>query len=437
MCDTFVLLPEYTNNHHFYFAKNSDRDPNEAHEVVLIPEIKHGKEESVKCTYISIAQVEKTHKVLLCKPVWIWGAEMGVNEFGVVIGNEAVFSKIPAGKEPGLIGMDYLRLGLERGKTARDALNIITTLLEQYGQSGNCGFMHPFYYHNSFMIADKNEAWKLETVEKHWIAKKVNGFDAISNGYTIETEWDLISPNLISMLKGKGWVSNGENFNFRESVSDWLITTFSDSKQRKSCSIRNLSLTGPATTLPDIFSILRSHRDEESFNPDKGVTGADLCMHSGFGPIRVSQTTGSMVVEQNDDNLVIWVTGSSAPCLSVFKPMSISQELNYIGPSPELQYDANSYWWQQERIHRKILENYPELSQNYKQEIKELEANFIDRMKKFDGQTEILADCFDDAIRFQSKWVDKLKNQKIKDTRKIPYKIVWNKNNQLAGIPKE
>ena len=76
---------------------------------------------------------------------------MGVNEFGVVIGNEAVFSKIPAGKEPGLIGMDYLRLGLERGSTAREALNVITSLLEEFGQSGNCGFMHPFYYHNSFV----------------------------------------------------------------------------------------------------------------------------------------------------------------------------------------------------------------------------------------------------------------------------------------------
>ena len=88
--------------------------------------------------------------------------------------------------------MDYLRLGLERGNSANEALKIIATLLEEYGQSGNCGYMHPFYYHNSFIIADRNEAWKLETVGHHWIAEKINGFGAISNGYSIEDKWDMI-----------------------------------------------------------------------------------------------------------------------------------------------------------------------------------------------------------------------------------------------------
>jgi len=44
---------------------------------------------------------------------------MGSNEHGVVVGNEAVFSKIPYGKEDGLIRMDFLHLGLEQAATAR------------------------------------------------------------------------------------------------------------------------------------------------------------------------------------------------------------------------------------------------------------------------------------------------------------------------------
>ncbi|MCJ7533344.1 MAG: hypothetical protein MUO64_20275 [Anaerolineales bacterium] len=47
---------------------------------------------------------------------------MGSNEHGVVIGNGAVVSKIPYGKEDGLIRMDFLHLGLEQSATARDAL---------------------------------------------------------------------------------------------------------------------------------------------------------------------------------------------------------------------------------------------------------------------------------------------------------------------------
>jgi len=428
-------MPNFTDSKKFYFGKNSDRDPNESHEVIIVQEKQYDKGETLKCTYITIPQVEKTYKVLLSKPVWIWGAEMGVNENGVVIGNEAVFSKIPAGKEPGLIGMDYLRLGLERGKTAREALDVITSLLEEFGQSGNCGFTNPFYYHNSFIIADKNEAWKLETVEKHWIAEKINKFGAISNGYSIEDHWDLISPNLISTAKEKGWVKNENDFNFRESISDWLLTTFSDSKNRRSCSLRNINEIGSNANLKDMFTILRNHRDDEDFRPDKGLSGADVCMHAGFGPIRISQTTASMVVEQDQNELIVWVTGSSAPCLSIFKPMSLDQELNYFGQSPELYYDNHSYWWQHEIIHRMILKDYPKLSPEFLQEANDLENSFLNRMGEFNGQIELIADCFDEALIFQKKWVEKLQEETIKDTTNFLYRMAWNKNNKLAKMP--
>lgn len=158
MCDTLVALGNSTKDGSVIFAKNSDRDPNEAHELVSVPRTKHAEGSMVRCTYVEIPQVPETYAVLLAKPFWIWGAEMGANEHGVVIGNEAVFTKIPAGKEPGLIGMDYLRLALERAATAREALTVITQLLEKYGQSGNCGFAHKFYYHNSFLIGQRGQA---------------------------------------------------------------------------------------------------------------------------------------------------------------------------------------------------------------------------------------------------------------------------------------
>jgi dipeptidase len=59
--------------------------------------------------------------------------------------------------------MDFLRLALERSGSAEEALHVIIALLEQYGQSGNCGMDHGMYYHNSFLIADRQAAWVLET----------------------------------------------------------------------------------------------------------------------------------------------------------------------------------------------------------------------------------------------------------------------------------
>ena len=173
MCDTLVVTPAASRDGVMLFGKNSDRQPNEAHQVVALPAANHTAGSEVQCTYRSIPQVAHTYAVLLAKPFWMWGAEMGANEHGVAIGNEAVFTKVPQMKEPSLTGMDLLRLGLERGATAAEAVQVITTLLEQYGQGGNCGYLKSLYYHNSYLIADPQEAYVLETAGKHWAAKQV------------------------------------------------------------------------------------------------------------------------------------------------------------------------------------------------------------------------------------------------------------------------
>src|SRR5690554_5343005 len=179
MCDTMVALGDATKDGSVIFAKNSDRQPNEPHLILRIPRNRYPKGKKLKCTYIEIDQVEETYEVLLLKPSWIWGAEMGSNEFGLTIGNEAVFTKENYG-EPALLGMDMLRIALERCKSSEDALNLIIHLLETYGQGGNCGYQKRFTYHNSFLIADRNSAWVLETAGQYWVAEKVKSIRSIS-----------------------------------------------------------------------------------------------------------------------------------------------------------------------------------------------------------------------------------------------------------------
>ena len=196
MCDTFIALPDATLDGKLIFGKNSDRPNDEIQDVVSFPAQQHTSDDSLQCTYLQIPQVPQTNAVILSKPRWMWGAEMGANEHGVVIGNEAVWTT-ETYAESGLLGMDLLRLGLERGATAHGAMQVIIELMEEYGQGGNCAEHFAMRYHNSYLLADETGAWVLETAGRYWVAEKItHGTRSISNGLSIHGKGDLRHPEL-------------------------------------------------------------------------------------------------------------------------------------------------------------------------------------------------------------------------------------------------
>lgn len=361
MCDTFVALSSATRDGSVIFGKNSDREPNEAQSVVTVPAMDHPAGSLLKCTYIEIPQTAHTHAVLLSKPFWMWGAEMGSNEFGLTIGNEAVFTRVPYDKTGGLTGMDLLRLALERAATAEEGLRTITSLLETHGQGGNCGFAHPFYYHNSFLIADLKEAWILETVGRQWAARRVHNIGAISNRLTIGDEWDLRSDGLIEDAMGRGFYKKGTPFDFAKVYTDPVITNFSAAASRNSCTLDYLKAATKKIDTAAAMALLRNHRDENpAWSPDRKISGSDVCMHAGFGPVRINQTTGSLVSHLTVNSRTHWVTGTAAPCLATFKPLWIDAGAPDAYQTDSGVYSENSIWWRHEALHRLVLKNYPE-----------------------------------------------------------------------------
>ena len=88
MCDTFVALADATYDGGVIFGKNSDRPAGEVQEVVVVPAQTWKTGQTLRCTYIKIPQVSSTVAVILSKPRWMWGAEMGANQHGVVIGTK-------------------------------------------------------------------------------------------------------------------------------------------------------------------------------------------------------------------------------------------------------------------------------------------------------------------------------------------------------------
>jgi secernin len=374
MCDTFVVLPQKTASGKLIFAKNSDREPNEAQAIVRFPKQTYPLGTMLKVTYIEIPQVQETYEVLLSKPFWMWGAEMGVNEYGVVIGNEAVFTKVKFDKSNnGLTGMDLLRLALERAKTAQIALKTITKLLAEYGQDTCGGYQNKdFFYHNSFLIADAQEAYVLETAGREWVVEKVNDTRSISNGLTIGEDYDQISPNAIAFAEQKGWHKKGTPFNFAKSYADPLMTWASGCKIRQSTTEGAIRNSGLATLsnnstiqqfkIEIAMQILSSHHlPDDEFAPHKGST-KDVCMHA-TSLLNPSHTVGSMVAEigKNNDS-TFWFTGTSNPCLSFFKPMFLGERAIQNGIEP-IEKPDNSFWWCVEKVHRLSNKNYPQISQ--------------------------------------------------------------------------
>lgn len=439
MCDTTVALSNSTSTGEVLFAKNSDRDPNEAQQVELFAAQDHPQPSKLKCTYIEIPQVPHTYQVLLSKPFWIWGAEMGANEFGVVIGNEAVFTKIPHEKSPGLIGMDFLRLGLERGKTAFEALQVITQLLAEYGQSGNCGFAHPFQYHNSFLIADPQEAWVLETAGREWAAEKVKSIRSISNAITIGGYFDLASKNLVKQAVDKGWCKSEKDFDFGRCYSDFIYTTFCDGHSRQACTSGILQQSEKKLSIEQMMDMLQNHKSahQPDWSPDKALTGADVCMHFAFGPIRISQTTGSMVSSITPDRQIHWVTGTAAPCLGLFKPIWMDAGLPDHGQQPTGIYQPDSMWWEHEELHRAVLQDYSTRRAAYIEQRDHLQNEMRQAVEKImDGSPEdrltISSDGFTRSRTFTRDWYQLVKTLPIGKKAGRLYTYAWRKINGEA-----
>ncbi|MCP3937479.1 MAG: peptidase U34 [Actinomycetia bacterium] len=320
MCDTIVVVrPDGV-----MFAKNSDRDPNEAQFPQWYPASDHEPGSTVRCTYLEIPQVDHTHATLLSRPFWMWGAEIGANEHGVAIGNEAVFTNEPYA-DVGLTGMDMLRLALERSTSREQAIGVLVDLLESHGQGGGCGYeKRSFTYHNSFIVADREGATVLETAGENWATEEVTaGVRTISNGLTI--------PGFADEYRNR----------LRSRVS--------------ACDVRSrlTSLGSADAAVPgDLTTILRSHgsSDWPRYNVVNGTLSMP-CMHGG-GLVAGSSSTAGWVSDLAADTH--WLTATSAQCLSLFKPMKISEPVD-IGPEPGADPDERTLWWRHEQLARRVM----------------------------------------------------------------------------------
>ena len=394
MCDTIVVIGDDG----VLFAKNSDRDPNEGQALEWHPGADHPPGATLRTTYLEIPQVRRTRAVLISRPCWMWGAEIGTNERGVTIGNEAVFTDRPYA-EAGLMGMDLLRLALERSADAREAVGVLVDLLERWGQGGGCGHEdRSFTYHNSFLVADPAGAVVLETAGREWAAEEVTGgVRTISNGLTIP--------------------------GFARAHRDRLRSRVAACDTRTALTTR---LARGAAGPGPLMTVLRSHGPTR-WPRYRLLTGNQSmpCMH-GRGLLAGSVTTASWVGDLRPGGSH-WVTATSAPCLGVYKPVAVGDPVD-LGPAPGETFDPATVWWRHEVQARAVMADPARLA-GHLAERDDVEAGWL-------ADPPPSAGAFAEADRLSARWAEEAEGRlPVRDRRPWWVRRSWAVRRRRAGLP--
>jgi hypothetical protein len=397
VCDTFVIRGDDG----MILAKNSDRDPNEAQLWQWTPAAAHASGSRAGLTWVDVPQVPRTHATVVSRPWWMWGAEMGANDQGVAIGNEAVFTTERTSLEPGILGMDLLRLALERAGTAAEAVQVMVTLLEEHGQSGSCSAEHPrFTYHNSFLVADRSGAVVLETAGRHWAAEEVTGrARSISTGLTIA--------------------------GFAEKYTDRLRSRVSG------CAVRRGLTQRRAQDADGVLGALQILRDNGTgggprWSPLTGsMSGPN--MHAG-GLLASSQTVGSWVGDLESGTH--WATGTSEPAFSLFVPLQVDQpltEADYPTDGVDNIADESSLWWRHERLHRRALHDWVAADAAIAEERDLIQGEWLDSPPGTALAVHAAADHY-------QRWQGRLEQRLDRDTRPWWLRRRWAGFDRRSGL---
>jgi len=164
-----------------------------------------------------------------------------MNEFQVAIGETTYGGREELATQAGAI-MDYgslMYVALQRAKTAREAIKVMTSLVEEYGYASSG---------ESFSISDPNEVWIMEMIGKGegdkgavWVAQRIpDGYiSGHANQARITTfpmndeENCLFANDVISFAREKGWYDGlNKDFSFSDVYApvDFSGARFSDAR---------------------------------------------------------------------------------------------------------------------------------------------------------------------------------------------------------------
>ena len=353
-----------------------------------------------------------------------------INEHQLCIG-ETTFSGRPELVDSTGI-MDYgnlIFLALQRAKTAREAIRVMTSLVEEYGY---------FSSGESFSFADKNEIWIMEMIGKGvgrkgavWVAVRIpdDCIAAHANQSRIhqfplnDPENCLYSKDVISFAREMGYYKGtDENFSFANAYNplDWGGLRFCEARV---WSFFNKYADADATqwlpyilgedptpmplyvkpkqklSLENVMEMMRDHYEGTPFDPTTDVGAGPFHSPYRFNPlsfqvdekkygferpISTQQTAFSFVGQTRDylpDEIggILWFATDDANC-SVYTPMYGSMtrvpDCYRVGNGNMTTFSWTSFFWLNNWVANMVYPFYSRMIPDVKSVQKELETEF-------------------------------------------------------------
>lgn len=377
-----------------------------------------------------IPQVEETYAYywseVRCKG-GISFADSFVNEWGLVIVTDSCRPSRDAtgcpkdNREDYGIGFALRRLVAERAKTAREAVSVIASLVEEFGYVSS----------RSYHLIDKDEAWIVQIPKGfRCVAKRLENDHVyyIPNWFTIHRidfsdrnnyYW---SEDLVTHAIEQGWYTpavpgDWSDFDFAKAYQDGEMKNFNILRARNAW--RLLTGTQPDRdhlkpfsvkaqrkySTEDVKNILRSHYEG---SPDDASEGMTKNPHRGYdSPTTICNysTVESTIFELNDDkNLIRMLRTAPRPCLAPYTPWypvaltRVPAGYEWIGPDAsqaahftvdeeELSFDpAKAFWmfkalqylteFDYKNTHRQIHSSIQQLESRWEEEKPMVEAAY-------------------------------------------------------------
>ena len=375
-----VALGVSTKGGNTVFAKNSDRPHDEPQPLIQIEAADYSGGFS-GTQFVDVPQAAHTYRHVGSKPYWCAGYEHGYNEHQVVIGNEALPSLLLEASEPKLVGMEVLRLGLERSKSGEEAVDVITGLVSEFGQGKFSNSAGVRTYDNIFLIADPTSAYVVECVGHDWAVKKVENVTSISNISQIGEDADRMSPGVKSQATKLGLfeMEFGDKFAFSSVFADSENSLSGLARQCRSDAM--LGRDAGQLDVRSMVEVLTDHSDGENPDEDRVVDVAgnlSICLHRTVGE-STGASTASLVADlcATDERLPIYWTGLYSPCMTVFLPNFIESELpGVLGIGSELE-SADSAWWDFYRLTQHGVKAGAEVRSEIRSELSNLQNDLF------------------------------------------------------------